>query len=89
MTREANLPKSQEETYSVILFDEIEKAHEDVFNIMLQIMEDGLLTDSQGRYELQEHHHGHDQQRGRQNITDRRSSPGFDYSEELRRNPQL
>ncbi len=36
--------------YSVILFDEIEKAHEDVFNIMLQIMEDGRLTDSQGRH---------------------------------------
>ncbi|MBQ1703890.1 MAG: ATP-dependent Clp protease ATP-binding subunit, partial [Oscillospiraceae bacterium] len=34
---------------SVVLFDEIEKAHEDVFNIMLQIMEDGRLTDSQGR----------------------------------------
>ncbi len=35
--------------YSVILFDEIEKAHPDVFNIMLQILEDGVLTDSQGR----------------------------------------
>ena len=35
--------------YSVLLFDEVEKAHEDVFNIMLQIMEDGILTDSQGR----------------------------------------
>jgi len=33
----------------VILFDEIEKAHRDVFNILLQVMEDGLLTDSQGR----------------------------------------
>ena len=33
----------------MVLFDEIEKAHEDVFNIMLQIMEDGRLTDSQGR----------------------------------------
>ena len=35
--------------YSVILFDEIEKAHHDVFNIFLQILEDGLVTDSQGR----------------------------------------
>ncbi len=35
--------------YSVILFDEIEKAHPDVFNIMLQLLDDGILTDSQGR----------------------------------------
>jgi ATP-dependent Clp protease ATP-binding subunit ClpB len=35
--------------YSVVLFDEIEKAHADVFNIFLQILEDGRLTDSQGR----------------------------------------
>jgi len=41
--------KVRRQPYSVILFDEIEKAHEDVFNIMLQIMEDGILTDSQGR----------------------------------------
>ena len=35
--------------YSVILFDEIEKAHPDVFNILLQILEDGRLTDGKGR----------------------------------------
>ena len=35
--------------YSVVLFDEIEKAHPDVFNILLQILEDGILTDSKGR----------------------------------------
>ncbi|MFN4219032.1 MAG: ATP-dependent Clp protease ATP-binding subunit [Candidatus Bipolaricaulia bacterium] len=35
--------------YSVVLFDEIEKAHRDVFNILLQVMDDGALTDSQGR----------------------------------------
>ena len=35
--------------YSVLLFDEIEKAHPDVFNILLQILEDGIVTDSQGR----------------------------------------
>ena len=36
--------------YSVILFDEIEKAHPDVFNVMLQILDDGRLTDSKGRH---------------------------------------
>jgi len=41
--------KVRRRPYSVLLFDEIEKAHEDVLNIMLQIMEDGMLTDSQGR----------------------------------------
>jgi ATP-dependent Clp protease ATP-binding subunit ClpC len=41
--------KVRRRPYSVLLFDEIEKAHEDVFNILLQIMEDGILTDSQGR----------------------------------------
>ena len=35
--------------YSVVLFDEIEKAHSDIYNILLQIMDDGFLTDSQGR----------------------------------------
>ena len=35
--------------YSVILFDEIEKAHPDVFNILLQVLDDGRLTDNQGR----------------------------------------
>ncbi|MGN0771647.1 MAG: ATP-dependent Clp protease ATP-binding subunit [Christensenellales bacterium] len=41
--------KVRRKPYSVILFDEIEKAHPDVFNIMLQILEDGRLTDSHGR----------------------------------------
>ena len=35
--------------YSVVLFDEIEKAHSDIQNILLQILEDGTLTDAQGR----------------------------------------
>src|SRR3712207_9123471 len=35
--------------YSVILFDEIEKAHRDVFNVLLQVLDDGRLTDGQGR----------------------------------------
>ncbi len=39
----------RQKPYSVVLFDEIEKAHPDVFNILLQILEDGILTDSQGR----------------------------------------
>lgn len=41
--------KIRRRPYSVLLFDEIEKAHPDVFNILLQILEDGILTDSQGR----------------------------------------
>lgn len=43
------IEKVRKKPYSVILFDEIEKAHPDVFNILLQILEDGRLTDSQGR----------------------------------------
>jgi len=41
--------KIRRKPYAVVLFDEIEKAHPDVFNILLQILEDGRLTDSQGR----------------------------------------
>lgn len=41
--------KVRRKPYSVILFDEVEKAHMDVFNVLLQILEDGRLTDSQGR----------------------------------------
>ena len=41
--------KIRRKPYSVVLFDEIEKAHPDVFNILLQVLEDGVLTDSQGR----------------------------------------
>jgi len=41
--------KVRRSPYSIILFDEIEKAHPDVFNILLQILDDGRLTDSQGR----------------------------------------
>jgi ATP-dependent Clp protease ATP-binding subunit ClpC len=42
--------KIRRQPYSVVLFDEIEKAHPEVFNILLQIMEDGRLTDSYGRH---------------------------------------
>lgn len=41
--------KVRRKPYSVVLFDEIEKAHPDVFNMLLQILDDGILTDSQGR----------------------------------------
>ncbi len=41
--------KVRRKPYSVILFDEIEKAHPDVFNMLLQILDDGILTDGQGR----------------------------------------
>jgi len=41
--------KVRRKPYSIILFDEIEKAHPDIFNILLQILEEGILTDSQGR----------------------------------------
>ena len=41
--------KIRRKPYSVLLFDEIEKAHPDVFNMLLQILEDGILTDAQGR----------------------------------------
>jgi len=41
--------KIRRKPYAVILFDEIEKAHPDVFNLLLQVLEDGILTDSQGR----------------------------------------
>lgn len=41
--------KIRRHPYSVILFDEIEKAHPDVFNVLLQVLEDGVLTDGQGR----------------------------------------
>ena len=41
--------KVRRKPYSVLLFDEIEKAHSDVFNMLLQVLEDGVLTDSQGR----------------------------------------
>ncbi|GAJ27208.1 ATP-dependent Clp protease, ATP-binding subunit ClpC [Liquorilactobacillus sucicola DSM 21376 = JCM 15457] len=41
--------KVRQHPYSVVLFDEVEKAHPDVFNILLQVLDDGYLTDSKGR----------------------------------------
>lgn len=40
--------KVRQNPYSVVLFDEIEKAHPDVFNILLQVLDDGHITDSKG-----------------------------------------
>jgi ATP-dependent Clp protease ATP-binding subunit ClpB len=49
----------------VILFDEVEKAHEDVFNVLLQVLDDGRLTDGQGRtVDFLQHHHRAYQQSG-------------------------
>ena len=42
--------KVRRKPYAVILFDEVEKAHPDVFNVLLQILEDGRLTDGQGAW---------------------------------------
>ncbi|KAF1152823.1 ATP-dependent Clp protease ATP-binding subunit [Streptococcus agalactiae] len=41
--------KVRNKPYSVLLFDEVEKAHPDIFNVLLQVLDDGVLTDSQGR----------------------------------------
>jgi len=74
--------KVRRKPYSVILFDEIEKAHEDVFNIMLQIMDDGILTDSQGRrVDFKNTIIVMTSNVGARNITDRRSGLGFDSSD--------
>ena len=57
--------KVRRKPFSVVLFDEIEKAHPDVFNSLLQILEDGRLTDAQGTGgRLQEHRDHHDHQPG-------------------------
>ena len=43
------MEKIRRKTYSVVLIDEIEKAHPDIFNMLLQVLEDGRLTDNQGK----------------------------------------
>ena len=58
--------KIRRRPYSVVLLDEIEKAHPDVWNMLLQIMEEGRLTDNVGRNDrLQEHDPDHDDQHRR------------------------
>jgi ATP-dependent Clp protease ATP-binding subunit ClpC len=75
--------KVRRKPYSVILFDEIEKAHEDVFNVMLQIMDDGQLTDSQGRrVDFKNTIIVMTSNVGARNITDKRLSLGFSDGEE-------
>ena len=71
--------KVRRRPYSVLLFDEIEKAHEDVFNVMLQIMEDGILTDSQGhRVDFKNTIIVMTSNAGARNITEKRTKLGFD-----------
>ena len=73
--------KVRRKPYSVLLFDEIEKAHEDVANILLQIMEDGILTDSQGRrVDFKNTVIVMTSNAGARNITDKRTKLGFDAS---------
>jgi len=70
--------KVRRRPYSVLLFDEIEKAHEDVFNILLQIMEDGILTDAQGRrVDFKNTIVVMTSNAGARNITEKRTKLGF------------
>ena len=74
--------KVRRKPWSVILFDEIEKAHEDVFNILLQIMDDGRLTDSQGRHvDFKNTIIVMTSNVGAQSITSRRTPLGFSHGE--------
>ncbi|MBE6914430.1 MAG: ATP-dependent Clp protease ATP-binding subunit [Ruminococcaceae bacterium] len=76
--------KVRRKPYSVILFDEIEKAHEDVFNILLQIMDDGRLTDSQGRrVDFKNTIIVMTSNVGAKNITETRTPFGFAGGEEM------
>jgi ATP-dependent Clp protease ATP-binding subunit ClpC len=74
--------KIRRKPYSVVLFDEIEKAHEDVFNILLQIMEDGILTDSHGRrVDFKNAIIVMTSNVGAKSITDKQTRLGFDHGE--------
>ena len=76
--------------YSVILFDEIEKAHPDVFNILLQILEDGVLTDSQGRkVDFKNTVIIMTSNIGARLITDKKVSFGFTQSEDQKESESL
>ena len=75
--------KVRRHPYSVVLFDEIEKANEDVFNIMLQIMDDGVLTDSQGRHvDFKNCIIVMTSNVGAKNITDKKAKLGFEHRTE-------
>lgn len=75
--------KIRRKPYSVVLFDEIEKAHTDVFNMLLQILEDGVLTDSQGRkVSFKNSIIIMTSNVGASKITDRKSALGFGENED-------
>ncbi len=79
--------KIRRKPYSVVLFDEIEKAHPDVFNMLLQILEDGVLTDSKGRkVSFKNAIIIMTSNVGASKITNNRSSLGFGESEDENRN---
>ncbi len=74
--------KVRRKPYSVVLFDEIEKAHEDVWNILLQILEDGVVTDAQGRkVDFKNTVIVMTSNVGAKSITARGSSLGFSHNE--------
>ncbi len=74
--------KVRRKPYCVVLFDEIEKAHPDVFNMLLQILEDGVLTDSQGRHvNFKNTVVIMTSNVGARMITDKKSSVGFGSNE--------
>ena len=80
--------KVRRRPYAVILFDEIEKAHEDVFNILLQVMEDGVLTDSQGRrVDFKNAVVVMTSNVGAKNITEKHRSLGFAVTEDSGETP--
>ena len=79
--------KVRRKPYSVILFDEIEKAHEDVFNIMLQILDDGRLTDGQGRHvDFKNTIVVMTSNVGARNITDSGTKLGFEHGDKTEEN---
>jgi len=74
--------KVRRNPYSVVLFDEIEKAHPDVFNMLLQILDDGILTDSQGRnVNFKNTVVIMTSNIGARNITEKRKSMGFSQND--------
>ncbi|MDR0325757.1 MAG: ATP-dependent Clp protease ATP-binding subunit [Oscillospiraceae bacterium] len=74
--------KVRRKPYSVVLFDEIEKAHPDIFNLLLQILEDGVLTDSHGRrISFRDSIVVMTSNVGAKNITERSKTPGFSQSD--------
>ena len=71
--------KVRRRPYSVILLDEVEKAHPDVFNMMLQVLDDGFLTDSLGsNHSDSKHHHYHGSNIGARQVKDFGSGVGFE-----------